>query len=350
LSLSIGIIGLPNAGKSTLFNALLGRQIAEVAERPFTTIEPNAGVVSVPDRRLDQLVALIKPERVVPATVKFIDIAGLVKGAHQGEGLGNKFLGEIRSCQAILHLVRAFENRAVSRVEGSLNPASDVAIVNLEMVMADFEVVVKRTDEVKKKARTRSDLGKLLKVLEKLKAVLGEGKLASEADFSEEEKLLVKDLNLLTLKPVIYVLNTDEAGLKGEGIRICARLELALLDLKKEEKEEYLKEVGVKELGLDRLIREAYFLLDLITFYTVKGGKEVHAWPLKRGETALEAARWVHTDMAGGFIKAEVIKAEVLLSLGGWQEAKEAGKVRLEGRDYKVTDGEVLEFKFGHSR
>lgn len=354
MALSIGIIGLPNAGKSTLFNALLDRQAAKVAERPFTTIEPNTGVVPVPDERLKKLAALVKPDKVVTATVTFIDIAGLVKGAHRGEGLGNKFLSHIRSCDAILHLVRAFSGSSVSRVESSVDPASDVEIVNLEMVMADFEIVSLKLEETAKKARTETKLRNYLAALEKLKKVLEEGKFASEAGLSQEEKDLLKELNLLTLKPVVYVLNTDEGGpAEGKGLsdsigalQICALLEAEVIGLDPEEKKKTLAEFGVKEPGLDKLIKAAYRLLGLISFYTIKGGKEVHAWPLKNGSSALDAAAKVHSDMAKGFIKAEVVELTTLFASGTWLEAKKQGKLRLEGKDYQVKDGEVIEFKF----
>jgi GTP-binding protein YchF len=354
MSLSVGIVGLPNAGKSTLFNALLGRQAAQVAEYPFTTIKPNTGVVEVPDERLEQLAALIKPQKLVPATIEFIDIAGLVKGAHQGEGLGNQFLGQIRACDAILHLIRDFSNPSVSRAEGSVDPASDLSIVDLEMVLADFEIVAKKSEEVKKKSRTDPKLKKLLGTLEKLKRTLGEGKFGSTADLDKDEKDLVKELNLLTSKPVVYVLNIDEKGpAKDKGLpnsyqalEICAELEAGLADLSQKEKKEFLAELGIKESGLDKLISQAYRLLGLITFYTIKGGQEVRAWAIQKGESALAAAAKVHTDMAKGFIKAEVIDVDKLLAFETWQKAKESGQIQLQGREYQVNDGDVVEFKF----
>jgi hypothetical protein len=294
MSLSVGIVGLPNSGKSTLFNALLSRQIAQVAEYPFTTIEPNTGVVEVPDERLDKLVQLIKPEKSVPAAIKFVDIAGLVKGAHQGEGLGNKFLSHIREVDAIVHVLRLFENPNVSHVHNKINPREDAEIVNLELELAEIK------------------------------------------------------------KPMIYVLNVDEKqlnqekgnwGLKGEVISICAKLESDLADLSVEERKEYLQETGIKESGLDQLIRAAYKLLDLITFFTIKGGKQVQAWPIKQGATAIQAAEMVHTDFAQGFIKAEVISFNELEKAESWRQAQELGKTRLEGRDYQVQDGDVIEFK-----
>lgn len=304
MSLSVGIVGLPNAGKSTLFNALLSRQIAQVAEYPFTTIEPNTGVVEVPDKRLDKLAEFLKPEKVVPAAVKFIDIAGLVKGAHQGEGLGNKFLGHIREVDAIVHIVRGFTNPNVSHVHGKIDPQEDIKIVNLELEMAEIK------------------------------------------------------------KPTIYVLNISENQMTGEldnqiktipiiqsssypVIKVCAKLEMELAELKSEERKEYLEQLDIKESGLEKLIKEAYKLLDLLTFFTIKGGKQVQAWSLKSGQTALDAAGVVHTDFAKNFIKAEVISFEELEKVGSWSKAQELGKIRLEGRDYKVKDGDVIEFKTG---
>jgi len=298
MSLSVGIVGLPNSGKSTLFNALLSRQIAQVAEYPFTTIEPNTGVVEVPDERLDKLVQLIKPEKSVPAAIKFVDIAGLVKGAHQGEGLGNKFLSHIREVDAIVHVLRQFENPNVAHVHDKIDPKEDAEIVNLELELAEIK------------------------------------------------------------KPMIYVLNVDEGqlqnvkqttkniGLEGEIIAIGAKLEADLADLSVEERKEYLKEAGVGESGLDKLIKAAYKLIDLITFFTIKGGKQVQAWPIKQGSTAFDAAGIVHTDFAQGFIKAEVTAFNDLEKAESWRKAQEMGKTRLEGRDYVVRDGDVVEFKF----
>jgi small GTP-binding protein len=318
MSLSVGIVGLPNSGKSTLFNALLSRQIAQVAEYPFTTIEPNTGVVEVPDERLEKLVQLIsreagsrsagKPDpstslrtaepKVFPAAIKFVDIAGLVKGAHQGEGLGNKFLSHIREVDAIIHVLRVFENPNVSHVHGKIDPQEDAEIVKVELELAEIK------------------------------------------------------------KPTIYVLNVDEGQLQnkeeivkkieleGEVIIICAKLEADLADLSDDEKKEYLAEVGVKESGLDKLIKAAYKLLDLITFFTIKGGKQVQAWPIKQDSTAIEAAEMVHTDFARGFVKTEVISFSELEEAGSWRKAQELGKTRIEGREYVVKDGDVVEFKF----
>jgi len=285
MGLAVGIVGLPNAGKSTLFNALASRRLAETAPRPFTTIDPHEVVVAVPDEKLKKLSWLIKPEKTVSATVAFIDIAGLVKGASHGEGLGNQFLGKIREADAIVHVVREFTAPEVVHLVGKIDPKEDLEIVNLEL-----------------------ELG----------GVVG--------------------------KPMLVVYNVDEKdiGKKGEDLYICAKLEEELIDLVPEERRRYLP-----ESGLEKLIKKAYQLLGLITFYTIKGGKEVHARSLKSGRTALDAAAEVHTDFAKNFIKAEVINVNELLSAGGWKEAKERGKVKLEGRDYIMKDGDVVEFKIG---
>lgn len=305
MSLSVGIVGLPNSGKSTLFNALLSRQIAQVAEYPFTTIEPNTGVVEVPDQRLTKLAEIVKPEKVVPAAVKFIDIAGLVKGAHQGEGLGNKFLGHIREVDVLVHILRAFENPNVSHFYGRIDPKDDAEIVNLELGLV----------EIKKPQ---------IYVLN-----IDEKQLASES---------ARELGSKT---------TKDLKLDGEVIPICAKLEAELSDLSEEERKEYLKEAGIEKSGLDKLIRAAYKLLGLVSFFTIKGGRQTQAWPIKKGSTALDAAGLVHTDFAKNFIKAEVVLFEELTRAGSWRQAQEKGKVRTEGKDYIVRDGDVIEFITG---
>ncbi|MBI4999630.1 YchF family ATPase [Candidatus Gottesmanbacteria bacterium] len=304
MSLSVGIVGLPNSGKSTLFNALLKRQIAQVAEYPFTTIEPNTGVVEVPDERLAKISQVTGITKIVPAAIKFIDIAGLVKGANEGEGLGNNFLAHIRETDAILHVVRVFENEKVSHPHGKIDPKYDIEIVNTELELAEIK------------------------------------------------------------KPMIYVLNINEnqladaviedarawsltSSLEGKKVlTICAKLEMELSELTPGEQSQYLKELEVRESGLDKVIKESYGLLHLITFFTIAKGTQIQAWPIKSGSTALEAASMVHTDMAKGFIKAEVVNWQELVSSGLWQAAHEKGKVRLEGKDYQVQDGDVIEFKF----
>lgn len=304
MSLSVGIVGLPNAGKSTLFNALASRRLAETAPRPFTTIEPHEAVVEVPDKKLKTLSDLVKPDSIVPASVTFIDIAGLVKGAHKGEGLGNQFLGHIREVDAVVHVVRAFEDPGVTHQHATHEPGS------IDQILEDIEIVN-----------------------------------------------IELELGGISGKPIIYVLNVDESNLnnmelisrveekfKEKALLISAKLEEEFIDLTKEEKDAYL---GEARPGLDRLILHAYELLGLITFYTIKGGKEVHAWSIKKGATAIDAAGAVHTDFAKGFIKAEVVNINELINLGGWRQAKEKGKVRLEGRDYAVADEDVIEFKIG---
>ena len=307
MNLSVGIVGLPNAGKSTLFNALAARRLAETAPRPFTTIEPHEAVVAVPDKELVELTKLVSPEKSEPATITFIDIAGLVKGAHQGEGLGNQFLGKIREVDAIVHVVRAFFDPAVSHPHATYEPGSK------EQVLEDIEIV-------------------------NLELELGE----------------------ISRKPTIYVLNVEETNLKNfdlikaieekfsqKVLLISAEVEEELIDFTQDERKSYLEGLGEARSALERLIVFAYDILDLISFYTIKGGKEVHAWSIKRGATALEAAGIVHTDFAKNFIKAEVINVEELLSTGGWKESKDKGKVRLEGKDYLVQEKDVIEFKVG---
>ena len=323
MSLSIGIVGLPNAGKSTLFNALLGRQVAVVGTHPFTTIKPHEGVVAVPNERLTalsrisaDLIKRINADRpaqplVVPVTVKFIDIAGLVKDAHKGEGLGNQFLAKIREVDAICHVTRLFANPNVGHFYGSIDMIRDIEIVNLELELGEIKkptLYVLNVDE---------------------KQLVGE--TASQRDSESVEKSQVVKLSSC---PAVQL------------IPVCAQLEMELGELSEEEKREYLEELGIKETGLDKLIREAYQLLDLITFYTIKGGKEIHAWSLRAGETALRASSKVHTDFAKGFIKAEVIDIDELLKIGSWKKAGELGKIRTEGKDYQVKNEEVIEFRF----
>jgi len=345
MSLSIGIVGLPNSGKSTLFNALLKRQIADVAEYPFTTVEPNTGVVEVADDRLDQLSKVLKIGKKVPAAVKFYDIAGLIKGAHEGEGLGNKFLAQIRQVDAILHLVRGFHSENIPHVAGRIDPVHDINTINLELTLADFELISKQIKEEKQIEAKRE------KVLKKVLKVLESGKLASEAKLNSEEEELVRDLNLLTLKPMLYALNLDESAVSGFSaapdlppiILLSAKLEAEINELDKKERQEYLKQLGLKESLLDRLIKECFKLLRLITFFTVKGDKQIQAWPLKKGEFVLGAAEMIHTDFAEKFIKAEVINWEDLVKAKSWIKAKEQGKLKLIGKDYVVKNGDVIE-------
>ena len=374
----MGIVGLPNAGKSTLFNALLGRSVANTAPYPFCTIEPNVGVVGVPDARLEQLNKVLEPGETVPAAIEFYDIAGLVEGAHQGEGLGNEFLSHIREVDVILHLVRNFESKGVE-VVGSANPCDDMQIINTELMLKDLATVNKlqiqsagrRTKFQIKEKRERVRRG----AVGKLQEVLEEGRMAVEAELTKEEEEAIKDLNLLTLKPQLVVVNVGEEafgeerpnsqtsprkdlrGLKDPGpggrgigevlptpIEISAKLEEDLSTFSKEERLDYMEELGI-ESGLDKIIGECYKLLDLITFYTVKGGEILRAWPLESGSTAIEAAEKVHSDFAENFIRAEVVQAEDLIEAGSWLAAKEEGVVDVRGRDYVVKDGDTIEFK-----
>ena len=368
-SLSIGIIGLPNVGKSTLFNALLKRQAALAANYPFATIEPNVGVVDVPDHRLEELCKIVVndygrgfegreiPEKVTPAVVKFYDIAGLVKGASKGEGLGNAFLGHIREVNAIAHVVRAFEDENVVRA-GSENPENDRQTVNTELMLADIQSLEKVMEKLEKEVKGSVDKGVKLKyeTAKKILEGLNNGVFASDLELSEEELKSSKELNLLTLKPQIYVLNVDEEYLskkseqklpKGleDAIVICAKLEAELADFDKNERESYLKELGIEHSGLDKLIKKGYEILGLSTFFTA-GPKEVRAWTIKKGSKAPQAAGEIHTDFERGFISAEIINYETLVEIGSLKTAKEKGLIRLEGKDYVMQDGDVAVFRF----
>lgn len=316
-----------------------------MAPYPFTTIEPHTGVVDVLDERLITLALLVKPQKVTPAQVKFVDIAGLVRGASKGEGLGNEFLGHIREVEAILHVLRAFENAQAPHPLGTIDPQRDFEIVQTELILKDLATLEKQTEE-KDKVR-ESAVKKLIEGLNK-------GKLASEVNLTAEEKESVRDLFLLTAKPQILVLNVSESQLeqkfpplgKFKLIPLCGKLEAEITELSAPEQRAYLKELGLAESGLEKVIKSCYELLSLITFFTIKGGKEVRAWPIKRGETAFEAAGMIHTDIAHGFIKAEVLKYEDLVAVGSFAQAHEKGRVRVEGKDYQIREGEVVEFKF----
>ncbi|NMB91893.1 redox-regulated ATPase YchF [candidate division WWE3 bacterium] len=366
-SLSVGIVGLPNVGKSTLFNALLKRQAALVANYPFATIEPNVGVVDVPDERLDLLCQYVRndyprtdkqiPEKIVPSIIKFFDIAGLVKGASQGEGLGNEFLGHIRNVSAVAHVVRDFPDNNVIR-SGSTNPLSDVDVVNMELILSDLQLMDKLMVRIEKDVRVEKskEITKKLEVAKKIKENLEKGILALDINLDDEEKELVKELNLITLKPMIYILNVCEEELKqklaqkivirGSGaIVICAKTEADLSDFNEKEREDYLSSLGVKETGLDKLIKRCYELLGLECYLTM-GPKEVHSWTIKKGSRAPQAAGEIHTDFERGFISAEVINFETLKPFESLRKAKDAGLVRLEGKSYIVKDGDIIEFNF----
>lgn len=350
--LKIGIVGLPNVGKSTLFNALTKSKQANAQNFPFCTIEPNVGVVSVPDKRLEELANVSNSQKIVPTAIEFVDIAGLVAGASEGEGLGNKFLSHIREVDAIVQVVRSFENDDIIHVNNQINPNDDADIINLELILADLQTLNKHLDKVKKNAKGASlkSAQKEIDLLEKVNKCLAENKLANSLDYSEEESLVLRELHLLTMKPMLYVINVDE-DLKevknferGEDyIKICAKLEAELADLSEEEAKDYLGELGLSESGLDKLIRAGYKILDLVTYFT-SGEPETRAWTVKKGAKAPEAAGVIHTDFIKGFIKAEVVNSEDFIKFGGWGKIKETGKMRLEGKDYVVQDGDVCYF------
>ena len=362
--MKLGIVGLPNVGKSTLFNALTGAG-AESANYPFCTIEPNVGIVPVPDERLDRLSEMYAPEKYTPATVEFFDIAGLVKGASQGEGLGNKFLSHIRECDAILHVVRCFEDSNIIHVDGSVDPIRDVETINYELILSDLEITERRYEKTSKLARTDKSLLSELALLEKLKSALENGKSARSVEMSEDEALVLADMPLLSAKPVIYVANVGEddasaepndnphyAALKefaasehADIIAICCGLEAEIAELEPEEKTMFLEDMGIKEPGLNRLIKESYALLGYISFLTA-GPKEVRAWTITKGTKAPQAAGKIHSDFERGFIRAEIVSYDDLLKCGSINAAKEAGLYRSEGKDYVMKDGDVTLFRF----
>ncbi len=362
MALKIGIIGLPNVGKSTLFNALTRTRGAEASNFPFCTIDPNVGIVEVPDKRLDKIAAIVNPEKVIPTAVEFVDIAGLVKGAHKGEGLGNQFLAAIREVHAVCHIVRFFEESDITHVEGSIEPKRDRETIETELCLKDLEVVTQRIDKTKGAAKTGDkEKQKELSVLEKIRSCLEEGLFVSTINFSEDEAEIAHSFFLLTDKPVIYAANvseeqmhtvsTDNAreqlGLPDgtEVITISAKIEEDLQELSQEETEEFLKDLSVTSSGLDRLIHAAYETLGYITYFTA-GPKEARAWTVTKGSKAPQAAGVIHTDFEKGFIRAETIGYDDYIECDGEKGAKEAGKMRSEGKDYVVKDGDVIYFKF----
>ena len=361
--MKIGIVGLPNVGKSTMFNAITNAG-AECANYPFCTIEPNVGVVPVPDERLDKLAEMYHPEKVTHAVIEFVDIAGLVKGASKGEGLGNKFLSHIREVDSIVEVVRAFEDPNIVHVDGSIDPVRDIETINLELIFADLETVQKRLDNARKKLKADKKYQQEIDALERIKENLEEGKLARTVDLNEEEQEMLKDMFLLTTKPILYIANISESQLanpleddnvkqiveyakkdKAQVIPLCVKIEEELASLDGSDKQEMLEALGLQESGLDKVIKASYDLLGLMSFLTA-GEPEVRAWTIKKGTKAPQAAGKIHSDIERGFIRAEIVSYEDLIKEGNMAAAKEKGLVRSEGKEYVMQDGDVVLFRF----
>ncbi len=362
MSLQCGIVGLPNVGKSTLFNALTQTAAAQAANYPFCTIEPNVGKVSVPDERLEKLTKIAQSQTIIPAQIEFVDIAGLVRGASKGEGLGNQFLSHIREVDAIINVVRCFEDENITHVEGVVDPLRDIELIQLELIIADMESLEKRLPALEKKARLDKEIAAQVEVAKKVLEILRDGKAARLAQIKPDEEKIFKELQLITAKPQLFVCNLKEHELAGnkyseivenfgkqnsyQVLKICAQIEAEVAGLETaEEKKEFLDSVGLQETGLAQIIKSSYKLLNLITFFTV-GPKECHAWTLKKGSSAPKAAGAIHTDFEKGFIRAETISYQDYVNLGGEEGAKNSGKLRLEGKDYITQDGDVFHFRF----
>ncbi|MFD2638463.1 redox-regulated ATPase YchF [Piscibacillus salipiscarius] len=364
MSLTAGIVGLPNVGKSTLFNAIT-QAGALSANYPFATIDPNVGIVEVPDHRLQTLTEMVNPKKTVPTSFEFTDIAGIVEGASKGEGLGNQFLSHIRQVDAICHVVRCFEDENITHVSGHVDPISDIETINLELILADLETIMKRYDKVAKLAKQKvKDAQYEFEILEKLKDAFENEKPARAIEFTKEQEKYVKQLHLLTIKPILYVANVGEdelldvednenvqkvkeyaANEGAEVIVVCAKVESEIAELEGEEKEEFLQELGIEESGLDQLIKASYNMLGLATYFTA-GEQEVKAWTFRKGMTAPQAAGIIHSDFERGFIRAETVSYNDLVEAGSMAKAKDAGNVRLEGKEYIVQDGDVIHFRF----
>lgn len=361
--MKLGIVGLPNVGKSTLFNAITDAG-AESANYPFCTIDPNVGVVSVPDDRLDELAKVYPSERILPTAIEFVDIAGLVEGASKGEGLGNKFLANIREVDAIVHVVRCFENSDIVHVDGDIDPERDINVINLELMLSDIELLDRRLERVRRSAKSDKSLAVEVDLIERALEALEDGKSVRSLEVTEDEAAIVKSFNLLSSKPIIYVANISEDALisgededfvtavreiasteDAEVVTVSADIEEQIAQLEEEDKDEFLAELGLDRSGLDKLIQASYKLLGLMSFFTV-GPKETRAWTIKEGTAAPQAAGVIHTDMERGFIRAEVVSYEDLMEAGDMVAAKEVGRVRIEGKDYIMQDGDVVLFRF----